>query len=204
VTNCQELFSAEDMATSFVIMVKNTNEVNGVKNELSIKLGRGYEVMDWMELNRGLIKYIESDRASNMIVKGILYIIIAFGIFGTVMMMVAERKKEFGILIAIGMQKYKLCYVVVLEVILLGFIGVLTGIVSSIPVTWYFKMHPIAFTGQAADTMLQMGFEPVMAFSMMPSVFYNQAITIFIFTLIISLYPIFNIRGLIINKALRS
>lgn len=204
VANCQELFSAQDMLTSIVIMVRKTNDVPNVKKALSLKLGINFEVMDWKEINRILLIQIESDRASGIIIKGVLYMIIAFGIFGTVMMMTAERRKEFGVLIAVGMQKYKLSYVMVLETVLLGLVGVILGFAASIPVTLYFTWHPIPFTGQAAETMLQMGFEPVMSFSMMPSVFYNQAVTILIFTLIIGLYPIFNISRLKINKALRS
>ena len=115
----------------------------------------------------------------------------------------AERKKELGVIVAVGMQKYKLSYVLIFETILLGLVGVIAGIAVSIPITWYFTLHPIPLTGQAADTMLQMGFEPIMSFSMMPSVYYNQAIIILIFTLIIGLYPVFNINKIKINKALR-
>ena len=204
ISDCQDLFSAPDRLTSVVIMVKNNDAMPAVKNDLISSLGTDYEVMDWKEINSILLKQIDSDRASGMIIKGVLYMIIAFGIFGTVMMMMAERRKEFGMIVAIGMQKYKLSYVLVLETILLGFTGVIAGIAASIPITWYFTLHPIPITGQAADTMLQMGFDPVMSFSMIPSIYYHQAITILIFTLIIGLYPVFNINRLIIIKALRS
>jgi len=204
ISNCQELFSAQDRLTSIVIMVKNNNAMPGVKNAIISSLGSNYEVMDWKEINSILMKQIDSDRASGMIIKGVLYMIIAFGIFGTVLMMMLERRKEFGVIIAIGMQKFKLSYVLILETILLGLVGVIAGIAVSIPITWYFTLHPIPFTGQAAETMLQMGFEPIMSFSMVPSVYYNQGITILIFTLIIGLYPLLNINRLKINKALHS
>jgi ABC-type lipoprotein release transport system permease subunit len=202
VASCQDLFSAPGRLTSIVIMVKNSDEVSEVKDELVSKLGNSYEVMDWKEINGILMKQIDSDRQSGMIMKAVLYMIIAFGIFGTIMMMTAERRKEFGVLIAVGMQKYRLGCVLVLETLMLGLVGVVSGIVVSIPLTWYFTLHPIPITGQAADTMSQMGFEPIMSFSMMPSVFYNQAITIFIFTLLIGLYPVLNIYRLKVSKAL--
>jgi ABC-type lipoprotein release transport system permease subunit len=204
ITKCQELFSAPDRLTSIVIMVKSNDEMPGVKNELISHLGNNYEVMDWKEINSILMKQIDSDRASGMIIKGVLYMIIAFGIFGTVLMMMMERRKEFGVIIAIGMQKYKLSYVLILETVLLGLVGVIAGVLVSIPITWYFMLHPIPFTGQAAETMLQVGFEPIMSFSMTPSVFYNQGITILIFTMIIGLYPVLNINRLKINNALHS
>lgn len=200
---CQELFSAPDLLTSMVIMVHDNDEVALAKNKLVQSLGSDLEVMDWQEINQLLMKQIESDRAGGVIMKGLLYVIIAFGILGTVMMMVAERTKEFGVMLAIGMQKYKLISVVVLETLFMGMIGVIAGIIASIPLLSYFLYHPIPLTGQAREMMLQMGFAPEMYFSMMPSVFYDQALTIFIFIMIIGIYPVLNIRRLVIIRALR-
>lgn len=203
VAMCQDLFSATDRLTSVVIMVDNDEETATVKSQLTAQLGSGYDVMDWKEMNHLLLKTIESDRSSNMITKSILYMIIGFGILGTVMMMTVERRKEFGVLVAIGMSKYKLGTILMLETILLGVIGVLAGIGAAIPLTWYFTFHPILFTGQAAETFLQMGYEPIMPFSMTPSVYYRQAITIFVFAFIIGWYPVVHVIRLKINKALR-
>ena len=203
VAMCQDLFSATDRLTSVVIMVDNDDETATVKSQLTAQLGSGYDVMDWKEMNHLLLKTIESDRSSNMITKGILYMIIAFGILGTVMMMTVERRKEFGVLMAIGMSRYKLSTILMLETILMGAVGVVAGIGAAIPITWYFTFHPILFTGQAAETFLQMGFEPIMPFSMTPSVYYRQAITIFIFAFVIGWYPVVNVIRLKINKALR-
>lgn len=202
--NCQYLFSAPDMLTSVVIMVKNNDEVKSVVKSLTAKLGSAYEVMDWQEMNKILMVQIDSDRASGYIMKGILYLIIAFGILSTIMMMTLERRKEFGVLVSIGMQKSRLAGVLMLETIFIGLTGVAAGVIASIPLTWYFMLHPIPFTGQAAETSLQMGFEPIMAFSMMPSVYYVQAIAVLIFALLIGLYPVVKINRLNITKALRS
>ena len=38
----------------------------------------------------------------------ILYVIVVFGMFGTVLMMTEERKYEFGVLISIGMSRIRL------------------------------------------------------------------------------------------------
>jgi len=204
IKNCQELFSATNMLTSIVIMVNGNDEVTSAKNELVKLLGNDTEVMDWKEMNQLLLKQIDSDRASGVITKGILYMIIAFGILGTVMMMMAERKKEFGIILAVGMRKYKLIIIVMLETLFIGIIGVTAGIVASIPLIYYFLLNPIPLTGQAGEMMSQMGFEPAMFFSMTPSVFYNQALTIFVFVLVISIYPVWHICKLKVMNALKS
>jgi ABC-type lipoprotein release transport system permease subunit len=203
IVNCQKLFSAPDLLTSLVIMVHDNDQVELVKNKLE-QMERGdLEFMDWQQMNQLLLKQIESDRAQGAITKGILYLLIAFGILGTVIMMMAERRKEFGVMLAIGMQKYKLIFIVILETLFMGMIGVIAGIIASIPLLYYFLNNPIPLTGQAEEMMLQMGFEPAMFFSMMPSVFYEQALTIFVFTMVIGIYPAVNIQKLKIMRALR-
>lgn len=204
ISQAQELFSAEDRLTSMVVMVNNSEDVVPVKKMLTTRLGENFEVMDWKEMNSTLLKQMEGDRASNMIVKGILYMIIGFGILSTIIMMMAERRKEFGVLLSIGMQKAKLSFIVLIETILLGFIGIVAGIAVSIPLTWYFSQNPIPITGQAAETMMQMGLDPFLCFSMEPSVYYVQAIIIFLITLVVGLYPFINIRRTTIIKALHS
>jgi ABC-type lipoprotein release transport system permease subunit len=200
---CQQLFSAQDLLTSLVIMVRNNADVPEAKAGLVTRLGNKYEVMDWYEMNRLLLKQIESDRQSGVIMKGILYLIIGFGILGTVMMMMVERRRELGVVIAVGMRKYKVIATLLLEILFMGMLGVAAGIVASIPVLYYFKFHPIPLGGQAGEMMLQMGFDPAMFFSTEPFIFLNQALTIFILTLIIAIYPVLNVRRLKVMHALR-
>lgn len=203
VTTCQELFSSENRLTSCVIMVHDNEEVASAKKGLQQMIDSDLEVMDWQEMNQLLLKQIESDRAGGVIMKGVLYVIIGFGILGTIMMMMAERRKEFGIMMAVGMQKYKLVLTLLLETVFIGMVGVVAGMVASIPLIYYFLFHPISFTGQAAEMMVQMGFDPVMYFSSEPAIFYEQALTIFIFTILIGMYPIMNIWRLKVIGALR-
>jgi len=204
IVQIQDFLSAPERITSLVVMVKTNNDVAHVKKELVLALGEGFEVKDWKEINRILLAQIESDRISGAIIKGILYLIIAFGIFGTAMMMTLERRKEFGVLIAVGMKKYKLGFMLLFETLLIGLLGILSGVMASIPIVWYYYLNPIRFTGQAAESMLQMGFEPVMSFTLSPSVFFTQAVTILVFSLLIGLYPILHVNKLNVNKALRS
>jgi ABC-type lipoprotein release transport system permease subunit len=203
IKNCQDFYSAPDLLTSLVIMVHDEEEVIPAKEELIRAAGKNMEVMDWQEMNQMLLKQIESDRAQGVITKGILYMIIGFGMLGTIMMMVAERRREFGVVLAVGMRKFKLISIIILETIFIGMLGVLTGILVSIPVLFYFVVHPIPLTGQAGEMMMEMGFEPAMFFSMTPSVFWIQAIVILIFALVIGIYPVIYISRMKIMHALR-
>ncbi len=87
---------------------------------------------------------------------------------------------------------------------MMGILGAVAGIVASMPLAFYFYKNPIPLTGDAAQTMIDMGIEPFMYFSMQPAVFYTQALIVFIITLVIALFPIYKSFTLKLTKALRA
>lgn len=204
INTCRKFYTADNLMTSLVVMIGDNDNLNAVRDHLKSELGDSYEVMTWEDMQPILVQQIESDRASGKIMKAILYILIGFGILGTIMMMMAERKKEFGVIIAVGMRKYKLSIILLLETFLVGMVGVLAGLLASYPLNYYFYLNPIPLTGKAAEMMLDMGFDPIMKFSMDSVVFVNQAITIFVITLLIAIYPLITVRKLSIMNALRA
>ena len=126
----------------------------------------------------------------------ILYMVIAFGIFGTILMMTNERIREFSVMISVGMQKYKLAAVVVMELVILTTLAVLAGIVISLPVMFYFLRNPVMFSGDFVEVMKDFNFEPIMPMSMEGSIFLFQAIAIALLSLIAMSYPVIKIMKL--------
>ncbi len=202
--NCQEFYSAPNLVSSLVIMIEDHHLLSKAMRHLEKNISSPYSVMSWDEMQPQLLQMIEADRAGGTFMKAILYTLIGFGIFGTILMMLLERSRELGVTIAIGMQRFKLTLILFFETLFIGFIGVLAGFAGSIPLILYFFNNPIRLTGNTADTMIEMGFEPYMYFSLMPSIFYHQVITIFIITVIIALYPLFAVYRLKVHLALRA
>src|SRR6056297_368911 len=204
ISTAQEFYSAYDKVSSLMIMVDGYADVHKAEKELEEITNEQYTVLNWQELNPEMVQFLESDKAGAVVMKAILYIVIGFGIFGTIIMMVAERRRELGVMIAVGMQKYKLSLILFYETILIGLIGVITGFLASIPVILLLLNNPIPLPDELAQAYLQYGFEPYLFFGTAPSVFINQVITVFIITLVISLYPIFKVKNLKVTKALRA
>ena len=203
-TTCQQFFSAPNRLTSLVMMVEDHYHLPAAMRHLKKEIKAPYILMSWSELQPELVSMIEADRAGGLVMKGILYMIITFGIFGTILMMISERKREMGVMIAIGMQRFRLGVVLFFETLMMGILGALAGIAGSIPLAYYFFINPIPLSGDAAKTMIDMGIEPYMYFSMHPDIFYVQAIIVFIITLIIALFPIYKSFTLKLTKALRA
>ena len=209
-SQAQWVFSAPKRLTSLSIMIdrpKRLEEVNSrVKEIFGITDGMSneeYEVMTWEELSPELVQSIQIDNAQGIIMLGILYLVIAFGIFGTIMMMTAERVKEFGILISVGMKKWKLYVVTAMETFFISFIGVLAGGIISLPILIYFVNNPIPLTGEYAEAILAWGFEPILPFAIYPGMFFAQMWTVLAIALLSAFYPMNFIRKLKPVEAVR-
>jgi putative ABC transport system permease protein len=204
IRKAQDFFSMHGMVTSTAIMVENYSDVADVKNELEAKLQNDYSIMTWDEMQPEIVQMIEGDRAGAVIMKAVLYIVVGFGILGTIIMMVAERRKETGITVAIGMQKRKLQAIMFYETLFMGFLGVFFGFLISVPIIVVLLHHPLPLPGEVSEVYEKFGFEPVIYFGAQARVFVNQVITVFAISLLISLYPVFKIRNLKVANALRT
>ncbi|HID38582.1 MAG TPA: ABC transporter permease [Calditrichaeota bacterium] len=198
----QEIFSMENRLTSLPIMIDDVRHLDHVYRDVRAIADEHWSIMTWSEMMPDLKENIEVDNVSGMIMLAILYVVIAFGVFGTVMMMVAERTREFGILIAVGMRKGRLILVSFLESILVSFLGAVAGMIASIPIILYLINHPIYISGEGAKIYENMGIEPIMNFSGDPTIFISQALVALAIALITTLYPYLFIRRLEPVKAL--
>ena len=203
---CQELYNAPGMLTSLAVRVKENDdkEINRMIKDLSANIGPPLKIIGWRTMNELMINQMDADSKSGMVMIGILYLVIAFGIFGTVLMMTAERKREFGVLVAVGMQKSKLAVVVTLEMLLIGIIGISCGIIMATPSIFYGFYHPIRFTGEMAKMYEDYGMEPVMPFMPVDWYFMWQSVVVAIIVVIAIIYPVMKIYKMQIVSSLKS
>ncbi len=200
----QEFFSANNRLTSLIVMVDDYQTVEKTQNKLQNVLNGDYNVMSWDEMNPEIVQFIDSDRQGGIVMKAILYIVIAFGILGTVIMMIAERHRELGVMIAVGMKKIRLIIILFFETLFIGFIGTLSGFLVSIPIIAAFIEKPIQLPPDMAEMYELYGFEPVFAFSGDPQIFINQVIVVFLITLGVVVYPIYTIGKMKVINALKA
>ncbi len=92
---CQEFYSASNKISSISLNLMNDKRMNGTVDQIQKKLGKDYDVRSWKKILTQLVQQIEGDNIGGLIMLAILYMIVGFGVFGTVQMMTAERRKEF-------------------------------------------------------------------------------------------------------------
>jgi len=134
----------------------------------------------------------------------ILYFIIFFGIFGTVLMMISERRREFGVLVAIGMRKGKLKRIVIIEMVMLGIIGLITGLLAGTPLITYFNHNPVIIKGDLGKMMEDWGYDAMMPTAPVGSYFYWQVVIVILMILLAAIYPLRKIGKLKETEALKS
>lgn len=200
----QEFLAANGRLTTTAFMVENPEQIRPTIKQLKSKLSDQYEVMSWREMTPSLVQSIEADRGSGYIILGVLYMVVGFGILGTVLMMITERTYEFGIMLSVGTPRGKLASILAIEILFIAMLGSAIGILISLPIAWYFYLNPIQLTGDMAAVTESYGLQPIIPFSVDPSIFLSQALVIFIITLCFSLIPVLKASNLNPVKAMRS
>jgi putative ABC transport system permease protein len=201
----RDFLSTGPRYTSISIMLEDRNKLDAVKQSIINQTkGSGYEIMSWQEMLPELDQLFQGKMAQNVIMSGILYLVIAFGIFGTILMMLNERMHEFGILIAIGMKKGILARIVVMEMILMSIVGTILGIAGAFPIVLYFRLHPIRMGGAWAKTAEKFNFAPVIQPSINPTAFLVQGYAVLSIAIVLSLYAILKIHRIKAIDAINS
>lgn len=162
-----------------------------------------YDVMRWQESMESLLTQSHANKIFSKIIMFILYVIVGFGILGTVIMMTNERRHEFGVVVALGMKRQILSNIVCMELFFMTFLGACLAILVSIPITFYFSYYPIQLTGELARIALGYGMEPVIPTATSTHIYIDQALVILFITCLTITYPISKILQLKVNKAIR-
>ena len=186
----QTFFGAIDGLSSYCIIVNPARDFEQVTDKLKTEFQHSdLEIMHWQALMPELVQSIELDNASGLIILFILYLVVGFGIFGTVLMMVSERNFELGVMLSLGTPRFKLGLLLCVELLLLTFIGTAGALIFTYPILWYFNINPIPLTGDTAEVMLQYGMEPVLPFSASFEVMESPIGAILFIVILICLYP---------------
>lgn len=196
----QWFYGADHLVTSLVLDIDGKKNIPAVLQKAKTQLDTTkYEILDWQEMIPEIVEAKDLDTAGSLMILLLLYLIVGFGIFGTILMMTQERLYEFGILMSIGMKRVHLAIVLWLEILFVGLIGAIAGMLVAYPVVQYFAIHPIDLSSMgegAKETYEKFGMEPIIPALVEPSIFIEQAVVIFLIALVVGFYPLLKIARL--------
>ena len=129
--------------TTIALLLGNSDHVAEVRRSLHRTLStsphaEGLRVMSWRESLPELDAAVKIDDFFNYLFQGILFGIIGLGIVNTVLMSVMHRRREFGVLQALGLTPRQSASLVMVEGLILTTISGIVGIALGLSITWFF------------------------------------------------------------------
>jgi ABC-type lipoprotein release transport system permease subunit len=118
-------------------------------------------VRPWQEILPSIYQMLVISRQSNWITYLLIYLVAAIGLLNTQRMSALERRREFGVLMAIGMRPRKMFRMILTESLVLGTLGGLIGTALGLGVVWYHATAGLdlaLFTDQGEFTIMGVAF----------------------------------------------
>ena len=177
----------EDQAHEIVVRIENFEEAPRIRQELAVIFPE-LLVEDWAELSpyvRLMSGYMDTMMALFMV---IILGALGFGIVNTMLMVVLERTKELGMLMAIGMTRRRIFLMILFETVFLALVGAVVGEILSVLVIHYFGQTGIDLSNYA-EGMESVGYS-AMTYPMLEPYRYIQITILVVITAIVaSIYP---------------
>ena len=115
----------------------------GVAQRLQTRLGFPYYVQSWIVRNASLFSALELEKLAMGLILFLIVVVAAFNIVSTLVMVVADRTREIGILKSMGMTNRGILRVFVLQGAWIGLVGTALGTVAGLLLCWSLDTYEI-------------------------------------------------------------
>jgi lipoprotein-releasing system permease protein len=123
-------------ASGIEVKLADPFDAKRVGRLVSAELGLRYWVRDWMDMNRSLFAALQLEKLALFVVVTIIVLVAAFAIIGHLVLLVAEKRKEIGILKAVGASARSITLVFFAVGMTIGVAGTLAGTAVGLGVIW--------------------------------------------------------------------
>lgn len=181
------LLGTGDGIHEIAVVLKDGQKVNAVAKVWK-KQYRSLLVQTWQELSPEMAILTSIMDQAMYIIIGIILLALMFGIINTMLMAVLERQREFGMLMAIGMNKPRVFLMIIFESIMLTCAGIPAGILFTWLTVGSLAKHGIDLS-VFSKALSQFGFSSIIYPELKQSMFL-PIIVMTAFTAILSaIYP---------------
>jgi ABC-type lipoprotein release transport system permease subunit len=188
----QKALSMGEGVTSIAIYLKNPFHQERAFKSLSDSLPDGPDrIYQWENLQPDLRDYVVIDDAFGYMIYAIILLIVAIGVLNTVLMSVMERRREIGILTAIGMGRRHVLGMVLAETVFITFTGIGLGLIIGLGVNWYFATHGLDLSSWSPEEWSLAGtvIDPVLRSHLRPHRALGLCAAVFLLTVTMGIYP---------------
>lgn len=182
-------------ANQIAVFLKDGRQSQAVSQHLKAQLGPEVAVLTWDEVQPEIRAFVAMKVGGSQVIEVIVGLLVAAGIFNTIFMSVLERKREFGIMLALGYTAGQLFVLVMLESALLAGMGLVS---AALVIAWpyhYMNQHGLDLTevyakqGLGSYEVAGVGLDPIMRIAIYPENAFYIALAIVMATLMAGVYP---------------
>ena len=152
-----KILGLQNQIHEIAILLKKDELLESAQEKIS-KNFKNLSIENWKELSPETNLMVETVNISSYIIMAIILLALAFGIINTMLMAILERTNEIGMMLALGMNKFKMFLLVLSETIFLTFAGMPLGISVAWLVTNYFNKHGLTWGRIGKEMMNSFGF----------------------------------------------
>ncbi|MET0851998.1 MAG: lipoprotein-releasing ABC transporter permease subunit [Candidatus Rokuibacteriota bacterium] len=116
------------------VRLNDVYQARRVSREIGAKLGMPYWTRDWTEMNRNLFSAIQLEKTAMFVILTLIVFVAAFAIISHLILMVAEKRREIGVLRALGASGRSITLVFIAEGVLIGLVGTVVGTVLGVTI----------------------------------------------------------------------
>lgn len=145
-------------------------------------------IQTWKELSPEMAMLTDLFDQMMYIIIGIILLALMFGIINTMLMAVLERQREFGMLMAIGMNKPRVFLMIVLETVMLTCAGIPAGILLAIGTVDFLAKHGIDLSA-FSQALSEYGFSNIVYPELQSSMFLPIILMTALTAILSSIYP---------------
>lgn len=119
----QRLFNMRNEVTGFDLQLQDLERAEIVKADLSRMLGDQYSIRSWYDLQKPLYDVMYIEKWGSYFILMIIVLVAALNIVGSLTMIVIQKKKDIGVLLAMGMTPKTIKKIFISQGLQIGLIG---------------------------------------------------------------------------------
>jgi lipoprotein-releasing system permease protein len=139
----QDFAGLGDRVTGIEVKLVDPFQARQIGQVIAARLGFPYWVRDWMDMNRNLFAALQLEKLALFVIVTIIVLVAAFAIIGHLVLLVAEKRKEIGILKAIGATGSSIAAVFFAVGMIIGLVGTVAGSAVGLALIWLQNSYKI-------------------------------------------------------------
>ena len=116
----------------YEILLKDFDNIDNIRLGITKIIPSFYKVFDWRQLNPSLFNAIEVERNVMFIILTLIIIVAAFNLISSMMILVSTKTKDIGILRVLGVSRFQLLKIFIINGLLIGLFGTISGLILGI------------------------------------------------------------------------